>query len=309
MFAQIVRRLAIAVPTLLAIIAAAFVLLHAAPDGPFGRDRQVSPETERRLEAAFAPRQNVVQQLVLYISGVMRGDLGPSMQYEDKDVADLFAEGLPTSALLAGSALVIALGAGVGLGAFAALRRDRPHDRAVRIFILLGACIPALALAPVLAFLFGVQWHWLPAGGLHRDEFGVSYLVLPVVTLALPQTALAARIMRARMIEALNSDAALAARARGLREREVIWRHAFPTAIAPASRQLGPMITGVVVGTLVVETVFQLPGAGRQFVTAALARDYPTVMGGVIVYAALVLVLRIAAAASTRTFDLRAGRA
>ncbi|MES1197498.1 MAG: ABC transporter permease subunit, partial [Pseudomonadota bacterium] len=285
MFAQIVRRLAIAVPTMLAIIVVAFLLIHAAPGGPFDREKQVPPEIQQRLEHAYNLDLPVGAQLGIYLGRLAHGDLGPSMKYKDKDVFEIISEGLPTSALLGACAMALAISFGVGFGVLAALRQNKPQDYVVMGVAVLGICLPPLVTGPVFSLLFGVQLHWLPMGGLHRDEFGWRYLVLPVLTLALPQIAIISRLTRAGMIDVLRSNPIRTARAKGLPEAQVIWRHALPIAILPVVSYLGPAIAGVLTGSFVVENVFQLPGVGQQFVTAALTRDYTTVLGGVIVYA------------------------
>jgi len=295
MFVQIVRRLLIAVPTMLAIIAAAFFLMKAAPGGPFDKERQMPPEIERRLLAEYKLDLPVHEQLLHYVGGLLQGDLGPSMTYKDKEVVEIIGEGLPTSAILGVSAIALALLVGGAMGIAAALRQNKAQDYAVMAIAILGVCLPPLVMGPVLSLVFGVQLQWLPTGGLHRDEFGVRYLLLPVLTLALPYIAIISRLMRASMIEAMRSNAIRTARAKGLPEREVVLRHALPVALLPIVSYLGPALAGVLAGSFVIESVFQLPGIGRQFIIGALSRDYTIVMGVVIVYAALIIVFNLIA--------------
>lgn len=295
MLALVVRRLIIAVPTVLAIITAAFFLMHAAPGGPFDRERQLPPEIEQRLEAKFNLDLPVHEQLVIYVGNLLQGDLGPSMKYKDKDVQDIIGEGFPSSAILGISAMTLALLIGACLGIVAALKQNKPQDYTVMAFAVLGVCLPPLVMGPVLSLLFGVTWGILPSGGLHRDEFGVRFLLLPVLTLALPQIAIISRIMRASMIEAMRSNAIRTARAKGLPERQVILKHALPIALLPIVSYLGPAIAGVLTGSFVVENVFQLPGIGQQFVLGAQTRDYTLVLGVIVVYASLIILLNLAA--------------
>jgi len=295
MLGQIVRRLLIAAPTLLAIITAAFFLMHAAPGGPFNKERQVPPEIEKRLLAEYGLDLPVHQQLLNYLGNLLQGDLGPSMTYKDKDVVDIIAEGLPTSFVLGVSAITLALMVGGALGIAAALRQNKPQDYLVMTFAVLGVCLPPLVMGPVLSMAFGVQLQWLPAGGLYRDEFALAYLILPVITLALPQIAIISRLMRASMIEAMRSNAIRTARAKGLPEAQVIARHALPIALLPIVSYLGPAIAQVLTGSFVVEKVFALPGIGAQFVTGALSRDYTLVMGVVVVYSILIIALNLIA--------------
>ncbi|MDX2275990.1 MAG: ABC transporter permease subunit [Hyphomonadaceae bacterium] len=305
MLRQIVRRLITAIPTLLAIVVAAFVLMHLAPGGPFTKERQMPPEIERRLLAEYNLDLPVHEQLLRYLGGLVQGDLGPSMTYKDKEVLDIIAEGAPTSAILGFSAMGLALMIGCSLGVYAALRQNRSQDYAVMTLAILGVCLPPLVMGPVMQMVFGVQLRWLPTQGLHRDEFGLIYLFLPVLTLSLPLIAVISRLMRASMIEALRSNAIRTARAKGLPEREVVLRHALPAALLPVVSYVGPALAGVLAGSFVVETVFALPGIGKQFVLAAQQRDYTLVMGVVIVYAILIILFNLLADLAYRWLDPR----
>lgn len=337
MLALAARRLLIAIPTLLVIIAAAFFLMRQAEGGPFDSERQLPPEVERRLQAKFDLDQPEWIQFVRYLgdllpidfnvtqpeapegepappvqwewNGFDAPDLGPSMKYKDKDVADIIAEGFPTSAVLGISAVGLALLVGCFFGVSAALRQNKPQDYAVMAFALVGVCLPPLVMGPLLSLLFGVQLHWLPAGGLSRDQFSLAHLFLPVVTLSLPYIAIISRLMRASMIEAMRSNAIRTARAKGLPEWQVIVRHALPVALLPIVSYLGPAIAGVMTGSFVIEQVFQLPGIGRQFVIGALQRDYTLVMGVVILYASIIIILNLAADLLYRVLDPRVRRA
>lgn len=293
MLAQIARRLIIAVPTLLTIVTAAFFLMHSAEGGPFDRERQVPPEIERRLLAEYKLDLPVHEQLLHYLGGLAAGDLGPSMTYKDKDVLDIIVEGFPTSFILGVCAIALAVAVGGGLGVMAALRQNKPQDYAVMGLALIGVCLPPLVMGPVLKLVFGEQLDWLPSLGLARDQFSAPHLLLPVVTLALPQIAIVSRLMRASTIEAMRSNAIRTARAKGLPETQIVWRHALPVASLPVISYLGPALAGVLTGSFVIETVFQLPGIGRQFVIGALSRDYTLVMGVVILYSAIIIFMNI----------------
>lgn len=313
MLAQVVRRLIVAIPTLLAIVAAAFVLMHLAPGGPFTKERQMPPEIERRLEAKFGLDLPIGQQLARYLfgtdqfgGGLLRGDLGPSMTYKDKDVVDIIAEGAPTSLILGIGAMTFALLVGGFLGVMAALRQNKAQDYVVMAIAILGVCLPPLVVGPLLQLWLGIELHWLPVQGLHRDEYGIRYLILPVLTLALPLTAIVSRLMRASMIEAMRSNAIRTARAKGLPEAQVIWRHALPIALLPIVSYAGPALAAVLSGSFVVETVFGLPGIGKQFVIAATQRDYTLVMGVVLIYSIFIILLNMAADLMYRVLDPRA---
>ncbi len=301
----VARRLMVAVPTMLAVILAAFFLMRAAPGGPFDAERALPPEILLRVEQAYGLDLPVHQQLFAYLGDLVTGDFGPSLKYKDKSVADIIAEGLPTSLLIGSASIVLALGVGVGLGVWAALRQNRAQDYSVMGVALIGVCVPPLVMGPLLQLLFGVQLHWLPTGGLQRDRYAIQHLILPVVTLALPQIAVISRLMRAAMIDALRSNAIRTARAKGLPEAAVIVRHALPVALLPIVSYLGPAVAGVLTGSFVIERVFQLPGLGSQFVVGALQRDYTLVMGVVILYAALIIALNLAADLLYRVLDPR----
>jgi oligopeptide transport system permease protein len=320
MLAQIARRLLVAIPTLFVIIAAAFFLMRAAPGGPFDGERQLAPEIELRVKAAFDLDKPVHEQFVNYLgvpklfgvegakSGLLQGDLGPSMKYKNKTVGDIIAEGFPTSALIGFFAISLALLLGCGLGILAAIRQNKIEDYGAMAFAVVGVCLPPLVLAPVFSLVFGVQLGWLPTAGLYRDQYTLSHLVLPVITLALPQIAVISRLMRASMIEAMRSNAIRTARAKGLPESQVIWRHALPVALIPIVSYLGPAISTVLTGGFVIETVYQLPGIGRQFTIAALQRDYTLVMGVVILYASMIIFFNMMADVLYGVLDPRANK-
>ncbi len=290
---------------MLVIIAASFFLMHAAPGGPFDRERQLQPEIEARVKAAYDLDKPVAQQLVIYFGKILHGDLGPSLKYKDKSVADIIGEGLPTSILIGVAAIILAVSVGVSLGTLAALFQNRWQDFSVMGLALLGVCLPPLVMGPLLQLGLSVQLDWLPTAGLSRDQYAFRNLLLPVVTLSLPQIAIVSRLTRASMIEALRSNAVRTARAKGLPERRVISAHALPIAILPVVSYLGPAIAGVITGSFVIESVFALPGIGRQFIIGALQRDYPLVMGVVILYAALIILLNLGADLLYRALDPR----
>lgn len=306
MLAQAVRRLIVAIPTLLAIVAVTFVLMHLAPGGPFARERQMPPEIERRLLAEYKLDLPIHEQLGHYVAGLARGDLGPSMTYKDKDVADIIAEGAPTSLILGVAAMIFALLVGGFLGVMAALRQNRAQDHLVMAIAIAGVCLPPLVIGPLLQLYLGVEWRLFPTQGLYRDEYGLRYLVLPILTLALPLTAVVSRLMRASMIEAMRSNAIRTARAKGLPEVQVVLKHALPIALLPIVSYAGPALAGVMAGSFVVETVFGLPGIGKQFVLAAQQRDYTLVMGVVLVYSVLIIIFNLAADLTYRVLDPRA---
>ena len=291
MFSFLLRRLLVAVPTMFLVVTVAFFMMRAAPGNPFETGRRLSPEIERAVAAKYGLDQPVPVQYVKYLGDVLQGDLGPSLKYRDKTVADFIAEGFPKSLILGASALTIALLAGLSLGIAAALRQNRPADYAATAVAILGVCIPSFVTAPLLVLLFAAKLGWLPTGGWG----GIRNMILPIAVLALPQIAIISRLTRAGMIEVLRSNYVRTARAKGLSERRIVLKHALRGAILPLVSYLGPAAAGLITGSLVVEQIFGLPGLGRSFVIGALQRDYTVVMGVVILYAGLILLLNLVA--------------
>ncbi|HEY3785898.1 MAG TPA: ABC transporter permease subunit [Steroidobacteraceae bacterium] len=287
-----VRRVAGIVPTLLVIITASFFIIRLAPGGPFEQEQTLPAAVRANLDRAYGLDQPLLAQYTHYLRGLAHADFGPSFKLRDFTVTELIAEGLPVSAALGLTAILLALLAGVPLGVAAALWRDRALDHGITGLTALGMALPAFVTGPVLALAFGVYLHWLPAAGW--DAPSVRYLVLPAVTLGLPVIASVARLTRASLLEVLRANFVRTAQARGLGPWRVLWRHALPPALLPVLSYLGPAIAFVVTGSLVVETVFGLPGTGRFLVQGAIDRDYSLVMGMVIVYGALLLVLNLA---------------
>jgi len=301
--ALLLRRLAAAVPTLAAIIAAAFLLVRLAPGGPFDEEQSLPPEIRANLEAAYGLDQPLPQQFARYVRGLLRGDFGPSFKFRDFTVTELIRGGLPVSLTLGGCALLLALLAGVPAGLSAALYRDRWPDRAVMALAVTGIAVPVFVVAPLLVLVFGIHLRWLPVAGWEPGRY--RDLVLPVTTLALPVAAQLARLTRGSLLDVLRLPWIRAARARGLPERRVVVAHALPAALLPVVSFLGPAGAALLSGSLVVETLFGLPGMGRYLVEGALNRDYTLVLGMVIVYAALTITLNLVANLACAWLDPR----
>ncbi len=297
------RRLLSAVPTLLILLALAFTLIRVAPGGPFDAEKQLPPEIEARLRAAYHLDEPLYQQFFRYLNGLLRGDFGPSFQYKDYTVTELIASGFPVSLKLGGLAILLAVLVGVSLGTWAALRQNKPTDHAVMAAAMTGISIPNFVLAPLLILILAVQLRWLPAGGLGDGSW--RYLLLPVIALALPQIAYIARLTRGSMIEVLCSDFIRTARAQGLPMREVILIHALKPAMLPVVSFLGPAAAAVITGSVVIEQIFSVPGLGRYFVQGALNRDYTLVMGVVVFYGVLIIVFNFLVDLAYRWLDPR----
>jgi oligopeptide transport system permease protein len=283
-----IQRLLTGIPTLLILIALAFFLIRAAPGGPFDAERQLPPEIEANMRRAYHLDEPLVQQFGRYLGNLVRGDFGPSFQYRDFTVTELIWAGFPVSMRIGGLAMLFALVIGVAAGAFAALRQNRLSDHAVMAAAMTGISIPSFVMAPLLILVMAVFLGWLPAGGY--GEGGWRNILLPVVTLALPQIAYLSRLTRASMIEVLRSPYIRTARAQGLSPRTIILRHALKPALLPVVSYVGPATAAIVTGSVVIEQIFGLPGIGRFFVTGALNRDYTLVMGVVVFYGTLILV-------------------
>jgi len=291
--AFILRRLLSAIPTLALIVALSFLLTRLAPGGPFDEEQPLPPEIRAHLEAAYGLDQPALVQFGRYVTGLIRGDFGPSFKFRDFTVSELIADGMLVSLTVGLAALVLALAIGVPAGVGAALARGRFGDRLVMALAVFGISVPVFVIAPLLALVFGIWLHWLPVAGWMPGR--PADLVLPVVTLALPVIAYLARLTRGSLLEILRTPWIRAARARGLSQRVVLIRHALPAAMLPVVSYLGPAAAAVLAGSLVVETLFALPGMGRHLVQGALNRDYTLVMGMVIVYAALMIALNLLA--------------
>jgi oligopeptide transport system permease protein len=268
-------------------------MMRAAPGSPFDMDRKLAPEILRNVEAKYGMDRPLTEQYVRYLGDVLQGDLGPSLKYKDKTVAQILKENYAVSVILGLSAITIAVFAGVALGVLAAMRQNRPVDYGVMTLAILGVCVPSFVTAPLFVLLFASILGWAPSAGWNGGA--LPNLVLPVTVLALPQIAIISRLTRAGMVEVLSSNYIRTARAKGLPSYRIVTRHALRAAILPLVSYLGPACAGLLTGSLVVEKIFNLPGLGKFFVISALQRDYTVVMGMVIVYAALILVLNLIA--------------
>jgi oligopeptide transport system permease protein len=288
----VVRRCLSLPATLLAIVTLSFFLMRVAPGGPFDAEQSLPPQVKANLQAAYGLDRPLPVQYGHYLRGLLHGDLGPSLRLRDVRVTELIARGLPVSAALGACAIALALGGGIGLGAAAALRRHALLEHVTHVWAVLSVALPSFVVGPLLALVFGVYLRWLPAAGWRADP---QHLVLPVVTLALPVSAYIARLTRDSLLEVLRTDFVRTARAKGLPEWRVLLVHALRPALLPVVSYLGPVSAAVVTGSLVVESVFGLPGTGRYLVDGALSRDYPLVMGMVILYGTLTLLANLLA--------------
>ncbi|WP_342106532.1 ABC transporter permease [Methylobacterium sp. SI9] len=298
----ILRRLAQSVPTLLAVVTVSFFLMRLAPGGPFDLERPLAPAAMENLRRVYGLDRPLIVQFGSYLASLAQGDLGPSFSFRDQSVLDLIARGLPVSATLGGLAILLAMGLGVGLGIAAALQRGGAVDRLLGVGAALTLSLPSFVVAPLLQIAFGLTLRWLPLSGW--GDGSPSHLVLPVITLALPQVGALARLTRASLGEVLRTQPVRTMRSLGLPPLRVT-RHALRGALLPVVAYLGPLAASLLTGSVVVETIFGLPGIGRYFVEGALNRDYTLVMGTVLLVAGLVIALNLAADLACAWLDPR----
>ncbi|HEX2580523.1 MAG TPA: ABC transporter permease subunit [Dongiaceae bacterium] len=285
MFRYFIRRLGGAIPTLFLITAASFFLMRLAPGGPFDKERRLPREIEENLRRAYHLDEPLWRQFLRYLNGLLHGDMGPSFKYKDHSVAELIAGGFPTSMQLGGAAILLALLIGLFLGIAAAFRQNSLVDYTASGTSLVGIAIPSFVIAPICTLVFGLYLGWTPVGGWG----GFTHAILPVVVLCLPVIAAVTRLIRASMIEVLNSNFIRTARAKGMPERITLTRHAIRAALLPVVSYLGPAIANTITGSIIVEQIFSIPGIGRYFVQAATDRDYTLVMGVTIFYGAIII--------------------
>jgi oligopeptide transport system permease protein len=285
----ILRRLAEFLPVLFVIVSLSFFLMRLAPGGPFDQERALPEQVRVNIEARYHLDEPLWRQYLQYLGEVARGDLGPSFRYPDRSVNELLGLGFPVSLTLGLCALAVALSLGGMAGVLAGLRRNSLFDYFTMTFALFGVSVPNFVLGPILMLLFALWLRWLPLAGWGTWR----HLVLPSVTLGMFYAAYVARLTRAGMLEVIHQDFIRTARAKGLREAAVVFRHALPGAILPVVTYLGPASAALLTGSVVVETIFSIPGVGRYFVSGALNRDYTMVLGTVVFYSVLLLLFNL----------------
>lgn len=285
----IARRLLETIPVLFVIITATFFMIRFVPGGPFTAEKAVTPEVLRNLEAHYGLNQPLHRQYFDYLGSLLQGDLGPSFKYPNRTVNEIIADKLPTSLELGGWSLLVALGLGLPLGVLAAVKRNTWIDYLASSSAMIGICVPTFVLGPLLVLLFGIQLRWVNASGWYEPVDRI----LPSLVLGFFYSAYIARLTRGGMLDVLHQDYIRTARAKGASEARVVFKHALRGGILPVVSFLGPAIAGILTGSFVIETIFQIPGLGREFVNSAFNRDYTLVLGTVILYAALVIALNL----------------
>ena len=294
MIAYFLKRLAVAVPTLLVLIVVSYLLMYAAPGGPFDAERALPPEVMANLERKYGLDQPLVVQIWRYlVSIVVEFDFGPSFRYTDRSVNDLIRQGFPVTLTYGAWSFVVAVVVGVSLGIAAAVRHNSVLDH-LAVGVSIGAqVLPNFVMAPLLTLVFTLWLGWLPGGGWQGGQW--PYLVMPVIALSTSFMASIARITRSSMLEVLNAGFIRTARAKGLTGRRVVFRHALKPAMLPVVSYLGPAFVGMITGSVVIDVFFATGGIGQFFVNSALARDYPVIMGVTILAGALTVLANLAA--------------
>jgi oligopeptide transport system permease protein len=285
----VLRRLLEMIPVLWIIVTLVFFLIRLAPGGPFDADRNVSEEVLKNLNAYYHLDAPLYRQYLEYLGTLLHGDLGPSFKNASWSVNELLILGFPVSLELGVYALAVALAVGLTVGITASLRPNAPRDYVPMSFAMIGICVPTFVLGPLLVLVFALRLGWLPVSGWE----GPQHKILPAITLGAAYAAYIARLSRGGMLEVLSQDFIRTARAKGLSEARVVLRHAVRGGIQPVVSFLGPAAAGLLSGSFVVETIFQVPGLGRFFVQAAFNRDYTMIMGTVLFYAVLILLFNL----------------
>jgi oligopeptide transport system permease protein len=301
------KRILFMFPLVLVISLLSFLLMHAAPGNPFDKERKpASPEIERNIRRKYHADEPVWEQYLRYLGvgwehdaqgnlrwfqgGLIRGDFGPSYKKRDFSVNDIIAQGLPVSLPLGFMAFGFAMGVGLPLGFFTAVKRGRWEDYAGSLAAMLAVCIPGLVIGPLLLVMFAIHFRWFPVA-LWESPI---HAVLPMIALGLYFAGKVARLMREGMLNVMQSEFITTARAKGMSESVLLFKHAVRIAILPVVSYSGPMLADLLTGSFVIETIFQIPGLGTPFVNASTGYDYCVVVGLVILYAVLLLALNLA---------------
>ena len=298
----LLRRL-LAIPVLVWVVATlAFFLMRAAPGGPFDRERApASKEVEAALRARYHLDEPLWRQYVRYLAGLAQGDLGPSLKYRHHGVNDILGQALPVSMALGAMAFATAMAMGLPMGMAGALWRGRWPDWMGSVWVLVGVCIPTFVLAPLLVLGLALRLGWLPVAGWASP----SHAVLPVLVLGLYFGARVGRLFREGLSEVLRAPFIAAARAKGVSPTGIVLRHALRPALLPVVSYAGPMLADLLTGSFVVERIFQVPGTGAFFINSFFSRDYPLMVGLVVVYSVLLLLLNLATDVAYRWLDPR----
>lgn len=294
MLGFVIRRTLVAIPTLLILIIICFFLMQTAPGGPFTSERPLPPQVLANIQAKYGLDQSIWAQMWNYLKGVVfHLDFGPSYQYKDRTVNEVIAQGFPVTLTYGSISFLVAVVIGVSLGVLAAIRHNTWIDYIAVGTTFTAQSLPNFVMAPILIIVFTWQLGWLPGGGWNGGAW--PYLVMPVIALSTSFFASIARITRSSMLEVLNSNFIRTARAKGLPERAIIWRHALKPTLMPVVSYLGPAFVGMITGSVVIDIYFSTGGIGRSFVNSALNRDYSVMLGLTILYGSLTIIFNLVA--------------
>lgn len=301
MIGYLARRLVVIVPIWLGVLTVAFLLIHAIPGGPFDTGAIRSAEATAFLEERYHLDESLLRQWGLYVSGVVQGDLGESMVRRGVDVTDALADRVPVSLTLGLCGLLVAAVVGIPLGILAAVRANRFTDRLLMVSATVAYAIPSFVLALLLMLTFGLRLGWFPLGGWGSP----SQVVLPALALGLPWSGLLARMTRAAMLDALRDDHIRTARAKGASPFAVVIGHAFPNALIPLTTVVAVLAAELIVGSLVVERIFGIPGVGQLMVDSVLGSDYTMTLGVIVFYATTIFIANFVADVGYAIIDPR----
>jgi len=283
---HLLKKFMILAASLFVVVTLTFCLTHAIPGDPFSDEEAIPEEILKALHHHYGLDQPLHVQFGKYFANLLKGDLGPSFKYHGRTANDVIGEGFPISLTLGLEALFIAIGMGIMLGSYAALKRGKWQDQGTMLMAVFGISVPSFILATILQYVFAMQFDWFPVA--RWGTFAQS--VLPALALGALPTAMIARLTRSSMVEVLQQDYILTAKSKGLNSFQIVYRHALRNALLPVVTYLGPLTANVLTGSFVVEKIFGIPGLGQWFVMSVANRDYTLIMSLTIFYSAFLMV-------------------
>ncbi len=278
------------IPTLLVIIFYCFFVMRMAPGSPFDSEKPIDPQVKARLMEKYHLDKPFYIQAFYYITNALRGDLGPSLKKKDLTVSQYIKLGFPKSLTLGVISLIISLSIGIPIGILAAIYKNTYVDYIITSIAILGISIPLFVIGPILQYFFAIKWGLLYTSGWITERGGFSNLILPIITLSMPNVAIFARIIRGSMLEIIQSDFIRTARAKGLSFKKIVIKHMLRGAMLPVVSYIGPAFAAIISGSVVIEKIFRIAGMGMFITESALNRDYPVLMGGLLVYSIILLI-------------------
>lgn len=285
----IAKRFAYSVLTLFIIVSVTFFLMHSIPGSIYTKDRALPPEIVKNIEAKYGLDKPLSQQYLTMLGNVIRFDFGMSMQSEGRKVNDIISEQFPNSAKLGLFAILLCLMVGIPLGIISALKNGKWQDSTSMILATIGVTVPSFVVATLAQYIFSVKLKMFPVMGFKS----IMHAILPAIALSFFPLSFIARLVRSSMLETLEQDYIRTARAKGLSEQVVIYKHALKNSVIPVVTYLGPLIAGILTGSFVIERIFNIPGLGRYFVISISNRDYTTMMGITIFYASFLIIMNL----------------